>query len=696
MKISACRLLKFIMRSLGMLAGLGAILALDLPARADDATLPPTGPVQAVVPARWTPPAGTSGTIDYALSAQADAWLRHVVLGDPSFDSFRHAPNNPVVRGEPPFEWPVNGSLFRDPQSGHWYLYVGYYHTGYAASTESGLMRCGVFRSTDQGRSWQKLGPIFAAESFRFEGDQVAADQVPDVMVQYADGRYWMCYDWVTNNFTWDQSMHPTNGSDGGDGLAWAERPEGPFRRLAKPVIRTSQTRGRYPLSEYYSRPYAASVVRRANDWLVFTSVDSSAAFSWAVLAMTAPTPEGPWSKPVMILSVEGDRYHPQIVETFPQFVHDGYVYAPNTSVAKNRNFQVIYRAKLEEAHRPEAWELYQNGTAWHADFVPHEAAGIWGQTFSGFVDPAGDFRVMFPSRDAENRGTINLATRPWNQPLRERGFVFSAHGGGSLTLLRAAYRGFSLESSFTLRGQEGRIVWGYRAPLGANTHAADATLHALCRTSHYALALKDQTWRVVSVDAKGQETVVANGALQGGDARQVGLAVAGSGEVQLTLDGQSSWKGQLPSSAGPIGLLLEPNTTMSVDRFAVTGRAEPAVFSLLCVDGISAGVQSSDWKIVTSPHYRFGIGAVREAAGGRVKWNFRGRGFRLWLPKGPDYGVCEILLDGRKLGEVDLKASEPQLSQAVFTCSDGGDGYHAVVVRSTGRFAADSLDVLN
>lgn len=648
------------------------------------------------MPARWTPTAEARGTIDYALGAQADAWTRHVVLGDPSFDTFDHAKTNPIVRGEPPFEWPVNGSLFRDPKSGHWYLYVGFYHAKYAIGPDLGLTHCVVYRSTDQGRSWERVGPIFDKDSFHFQGDQEPSDLVPDVMVQYTDGRYWMCYDWCTNNITWAQAMHPTDSSDGGVALAWAERPEGPFHRLPKAVIRTTQTPGLYPLSEYYSRPYGGSLVRREHDWIVFCSVDSAGAFSWAVLAMTAPTPEGPWSKPTMVLSVEGDRYYPQIVETFPQFVHDGYVYSPNTSVSLNRNFQVIYRAKIEEAHRPEAWELYQNGTAWHAEFVPHETFGLWGQTFSGFVDPAANFQVMFPSRDANSRGTINTATRPWNQPLRERGFVFNGNEGASLTLLRSAYRAFSLQSEFTLQGTGGRLVWGYQAPVSANSQAAGSTLHRLCRTNHHALVLKDRTWQVVSVDAAGKENVVGEGTLPEGDAHKLDLAQTEAGTVQLTLDGQPSWQGQLPVVAGPIGLLLEPNTTMSVDRFAVTGKAEPATITLLCVDGISAGVESSDWKIVSGPNYRFGVGAVREAAGGRVKWNFRGRGFRLWLPKGPDYGVCEIFLDGRKLGEVDLKADEPQPSAAVFTCEDGGDGYHAVVVRSAGRFSADSLDVLN
>ena len=38
---------------------------------------------------------------------------------------------------------------------------------------------------------------------------------------------------------------------------------------------------------------------------------------------------------------------------------------------------------------------------------------------------------------------------------------------------------------------------------------------------------------------------------------------------------------------------------------------------------------------------------AVSRAAGLRVKWNFRGRAFRLWLPRGPAFGRIEARLDG-------------------------------------------------
>ncbi len=102
---------------------------------------------------------------NYALQENSHLWLRHPVLGDPSFDSFVRNPNNPIVRGKAPHEWPVNGTLFRDPKSGHWFCYVGFYAEGYVIA-EGTTRYSGIYRSKDRGASWESLGPIFEDNSF--------------------------------------------------------------------------------------------------------------------------------------------------------------------------------------------------------------------------------------------------------------------------------------------------------------------------------------------------------------------------------------------------------------------------------------------------------------------------------------------------------------------------------------------------
>jgi len=89
----------------------------------------------------------TLPNVDYAGSHYVDMWLRHPVLGDPSFDAFERVPGNPVHTGAPPYGWPVNGFFFPDPVSGNWYLYIGDYATGYVGPPPS---RCILYRSKDR------------------------------------------------------------------------------------------------------------------------------------------------------------------------------------------------------------------------------------------------------------------------------------------------------------------------------------------------------------------------------------------------------------------------------------------------------------------------------------------------------------------------------------------------------------------
>ena len=117
------------------------------------------------------------GGIDYATAPLREAWLRHPVLGDPSFDAFQRGAANPICRGAPPLEWPVNGFLFLDPVSGHRYAYVGHYAAGYAIGPGK-ESRCTVYRSTDDGRSWEHVGPIFADEDFFEIPANIAAKRV--------------------------------------------------------------------------------------------------------------------------------------------------------------------------------------------------------------------------------------------------------------------------------------------------------------------------------------------------------------------------------------------------------------------------------------------------------------------------------------------------------------------------------------
>jgi hypothetical protein len=612
--------------------------------------------------------------VDYAESRHVDLWLRHPVFGDPSFDGFERVPGNPLHTGAPPYGWPVNGFFFSDPVSSNWYLYIGDYATGYLGPPPS---RCILYRSKDRGRTWEDLGVILHGDAQMFDKN----GHTPDVSVVFADGRYHMVYDWGTLNFN----------KDGGLAYAWADKPEGPWHRDAQPITLNSTLT---PLLGKYQRTYAATLLRRKHDWLILAMMDR-APHSWALFAMAAPQPQGPYSERKLVRNVEASYFHPPLLEFYPAFVDAGWVYAPATSVARNRNFQVIFRAPLERATDAKAWEIDRHGSVWHSEDVPNEAYGIWGQTFSGWVDTERRLWAMFPSRNEEGFGTINLATRPWSKPLRARGFHLSGHKAPSLTCLRRSYSDFTLNAELRVRGTA-RIIWSYQAPLGPDKPASDAELHPLSLTRHQGLEVGPNGWRIITVDAQGTLQVAATGTAPFGGLWKITIGRRANGAMALGLEGNEVWKGATSASDGALGLLVESHSHLSVERFAVAGQSQPSRLSFLYTEGwLGAGENPANWVERRDSTFHFGAGAVHRDDGGRAKWNFIGSGFTLWSPQGPDYGTVEVWLDGAVLATVDLGRAQSQSSQPVFRKTGLEDTFHAVILQSKrGRLVVDSLDV--
>ena len=614
--------------------------------------------------------------VDYAQSRYVDLWLRHPVFGDPSFDAFERMPGNPIHTGAPPYGWPVNGFLFLDPVSGNWYSYIGDYATGYLGPPPS---RCILYRSKNRGQTWENLGPILVGDPQMFDKN----GHTPDVSIVFANGRYHMVYDWGRVNFN----------ADGGLAYAWADKPEGPWHRATQPITLNSTLTH---LLGRYQRTYAATLVRRKNDWMIVAMLDN-APYSWALFAMTAPEPQGPYSERKLVRNVEAGYFHPPLMEFYPAFADGDWVYATATSVARNRNFQIMFRAPLEKAMDPKAWEIFRHGSVWHSEDVPNEAYGIWGQTFSGWVDQKRVLWALFPSRNEAGFGTINLATRPWSKPLRERGFHLSGHTAPSLTCLRRSYSDFTLNAELRVRGGA-RIIWSYEAPLGPDHPTSDAELHPLSLTRHYGLELKPGGWRIIKADAQGALQALATGTASPSGPWKVTITRKANGATTLALDGKEVWKGMTKASVGAIGLMAESHSHVSVDRFTVAGKSQQNTLSYLYTEGwLGAGEKPADWDERKDSAFRFGTGAVRREAGGRVKWNFIGAGFTLWSPKGPDYGTTEVWLDGALAATVDLHSAELLPSQPVFRNTGLPDTFHAVALQpKSGRLVVDSLDVIS
>ena len=619
-------------------------------------------------------------TIDFAEGAQNGQWLRHPVCGEVSYDSFVHSSVNPVHRGSSPFEWPVNGSLFRDPVGGGWYLYVGHYRANYAIDPPH-PPHATVFRSLDQGRTWQDLGPVFRGPTPTYEGEISPTTHAPDVMVTYADGRYHMCLDWCTDSISWDNIFNPSREANSGVGYAWSDRPEGPFHMTARPI---ATARSQPLLIGKYRRLYISTLIRRQHDWLVLTDSDSGPHFGWALVGMTAERPEGPYGPAKLLLYPESTRFHPPLVEFNPGFAHDGFVYMPATSIAGNRDYQALFRAPLEQAMDPDAWELAQHGSLWHADPVEHETYGIWGQTFAGFISPEGVFNVFFPSRDSRGMGTVNLASRPWSEPLRRRGFVIAAHEVPSLCYLKTAGSLRRIEAELDRVGTAS-FLWNAEGILGAKAIEHPFAVHPRASCSCAALELAPREWRLVDVNAGAERRVVATGPLEASPTLRVAVAWKDAGQAELTVDGKAVWQGALPNGPGLMGMLCQPQSRAEVKQLTLTGEFGPGRVRYLCTDAIiGAARKATDWPVQQASRFRYGLGAVSAASAVDAKWNFEGTAITLWAPKSPAFGTADLILDGRNVGSMNFSADRDAPSRPVFEMQGLSPGQgHALILRT-------------
>ena len=79
------------------------------------------------------------------------------------------------------------------------------------------------------------------------------------------------------------------------------------------------------------------------------------------------------------------------------------------------------------------------------------------------------------------------------------------------------------------------------------------------------------------------------------------------------------------------------------------------------------------------------------------MKWNFRGDGFKLYEPKGPNLGRAEVWVDGFFYGTADMYAETPLPSEVVYEIKGlPGDSRHCVTMKGfEGQgFAVDILEV--
>lgn len=613
---------------------------------------------------------------DYALLSNKNSWSHDYAFGSPSWDSFERFSNNPVYKGRKGMEWPVNGFLFPDPVSGNWYLYVGEYRKNYRVDRDSTTQdfNCVILKSTDRGKTWNKSGDLFPANLLCYDSISI---QAPDVMVAYSEGKYHLVFDWVSNHFNWN------NAELSGIGYAVADKPEGPFIVSKEPIKINTQYKQK-PLLNRYWRMYAPMIVKRKNDWLLAYMMDTSPApSSWVLAVSTALKPEGPYSNTRIMLNVEKKSNYAPLMEYYPAFANEGYIYFPATSVSINRNYQSIYRVKKEEANDADKYQLFSNGSLWHSVNVENEYSGIWGQTFSGFIDHNDSIYVMFPSKDSNNYGTINLSRASWKQLQRQKGFNFSANEGNSFTYIKAPNDVESINMEFKLDGTM-HFIWDFHSPLDILDGWGKFSLEQ-SDAVYKEIEIKRTSWKIKVFESGKAARTIDSGKIKISEVIKNNLQLKkANGKYILSINNGICWEGVLQNNPGIIGLALDPHSYLYTDCMQIHGRHSKGFVTYGFYRALrDAGNQDSDWVFKKDTTFLYGKGAISKMDSSFVKWNYDGKGFELFSPKGPLYGTINIYLDGVLLKSISLKNPREIKSSVIFKFSKRKIKNHAVFIES-------------
>jgi len=155
-------------------------------------------------------------------------------------------------------------------------------------------------------------------------------------------------------------------------------------------------------------------------------------------------------------------------------------------------------------------------------------------------------------------------------------------------------------------------------------------------------------------------------------------------------------WEGALKSNPGVAGVSLNPHSYLYANRFVVDGHQMKGSITLGFYQALlNAGDQESDWVFRKDAMFLHGKGAVSKKDSSFAKWNFDGKGFELFSPKGPLYGTINIYLDGRLLKNLSLKNPQEIKSSEIFKSADLKMGSHAVYIESLdGLLPIDCINV--
>ena len=131
------------------------------------------------------------------------------------------------------------------------------YDVGPGKPVAHSRVRCYEGSRNDVGGTRQ----VFGDPTFHFQGDVQTANIAPDVTVVFADSRYHLAYDWLSDNSDWSDAFDPPAGFDGGCALRGRSVRKGLF------IARPTQSSARATWSGGLIRPKntAASMAPRSS-----------------------------------------------------------------------------------------------------------------------------------------------------------------------------------------------------------------------------------------------------------------------------------------------------------------------------------------------------------------------------------------------------------------------------------------------
>jgi hypothetical protein len=142
---------------------------------------------------------------------------------------------------------------------------------------------------------------------------------------------------------------------------------------------------------------------------------------------------------------------------------------------------------------------------------------------------------------------------------------------------------------------------------------------------------------------------------------------------------------------------MVEPDFTPMplYDALAGTATEPPVLYRGYHQEDHWALTYAGDWTTETNDDAVLGAYTTSEDAGATVQFTFEGRQLQLIAPRGPDFGLMRVQVDGESAGVLDLRAGSDKMGAEIWRWQSLSAGPHSVTIESyANAIALDGLIV--